>query len=59
MEQKLLQTLGTTIADVLPLTVIIFGFQMLVLRRPIANLVRVGLGFMYVLVGLDCALARY
>lgn len=52
MEQQLLQTLGTTIADVLPLTLIIFGFQILVLRRPIANLGRVGLGFLYVLVGL-------
>ena len=52
MEQQLLQTLGTTIADVLPLTLIIFGFQILVLRRPIVNLGRVGLGFLSVLVGL-------
>ena len=52
MEQKLLQTLGTTIADILPLALIIFVFQRLVLRRPIANLGRVGLGFLYVLVGL-------
>ena len=52
MEQKLLHTLGSTTADVLPITLIIFFFQVLVLRRPIANLSRVILGFIYVLVGM-------
>jgi hypothetical protein len=52
MVQNLLQTLWATIADVLPIALIIVGFQSLVIRRPIANLSRVGLGFMYVLVGL-------
>jgi len=52
MEQKLLHTLGTTVADVLPIIVIIVGFQVLVIRRPIPNLGRVMLGFMYVLIGL-------
>jgi hypothetical protein len=52
MGQNLLQTFWSTIADVLPIALIIVGFQSLVLRRPIANLSRVGLGFMYVLVGL-------
>ena len=52
MEEKLLQTLGTTVADVLPIIGIIFSFQILVLRRPIPNLGRVMLGFMYVLIGL-------
>jgi hypothetical protein len=52
MEQKILHTLGTTVADVLPIIVIIVGFQVLVIRRPIPNLGRVMLGFMYVLVGL-------
>jgi hypothetical protein len=52
MEQKLLETLWGTVADVLPITIIIIGFQALVIRRPIANLERVGFGFVYVLVGL-------
>jgi hypothetical protein len=52
MGQELLQTLLATITDVLPIALIIVGFQSLVIRRPIANLRRVGLGFLYVLVGL-------
>ena len=39
-------------ADVLPIGLIILGFQSLVIRRPIANMSRVGIGFLYVLVGL-------
>ncbi len=41
-----------TIRDVLPIAVIIAGFQLLVLRRPIPNLKRVLSGFVFVLVGL-------
>ena len=41
-----------TIFDVLPILVIIFGFQFLVIRKPIPNLRRVLLGFFYVLLGL-------
>jgi len=52
MGQNLSQTFWSTIVDVLPIALIIVGFQSLVIRRPIANLSRVGLGFMYVLVGL-------
>jgi hypothetical protein len=52
MWQELLQTFLATITDVLPIALIIVGFQSLVIRRPIANLSRVGLGFLYVLVGL-------
>ena len=52
MGQNLLQTFWATIADVLPIALIIVGFQSLVIRRPIANISRVGFGFMYVLVGL-------
>ena len=52
MGQNLSQTFWSTIADVLPIALIIVGFQSLVIRRPIANLRRVGLGFMYVLIGL-------
>ncbi len=42
----------STLRDVLPIAVIIFGFQFLVIRRPIANLKRVLAGFVYVLIGL-------
>jgi hypothetical protein len=41
-----------TIIDVLPIAIIIFGFQMFVLRRRIPHLGRVTAGFFYVLVGL-------
>jgi hypothetical protein len=42
-----------TIGDVLPIVVIVFGMQYLVLRRPVTNLKRVVLGFVYVTVGLS------
>jgi hypothetical protein len=41
-----------TIRDVLPIAVILIGFQLLVLRRTIPNLRRLAAGFVYVLVGL-------
>ena len=49
---ELLQTLLDTVTDVLPIALTIFGFQLLVLRKPIPRLSRVLLGFVYVLVGL-------
>lgn len=49
---NLLHTLSDTIFDVLPIVVIIFGFQFLVIRRQIPHLGRVLLGFVYVLLGL-------
>ena len=45
-------TLVATISDVLPIAAILFGFQLLVLRRPIPNLSKVLIGFFYVLLGL-------
>ena len=42
----------STVVDVLPIAVILFGFQALVIRRPPPNLKRVLSGFVYVLVGL-------
>ena len=42
-----------TSVDVLPIVSIIFGFQFLVIRRPIPNLKRVIIGFVYVLIGLS------
>lgn len=44
-------TLGL-VRDVLPITVILIGFQLLVLRRPILNPARVGVGLVLVLLGL-------
>lgn len=44
-------TLGT-ILDVLPIVIIIFGFQGLVIRKPIPNMKKVVFGFIYVLLGL-------
>ncbi|BAO44609.1 conserved hypothetical protein [Thiolapillus brandeum] len=48
----LLYTGLSTILDVLPIAVIIFGFQFLYLKRPIPNMKKVLLGFAYVLIGL-------
>jgi len=41
-----------TIRDVLPIAIILFGFQMLVLRRRMANLRQVLIGFVFVILGL-------
>ncbi|MDX1824180.1 MAG: DUF1538 domain-containing protein [Thiohalomonadales bacterium] len=49
---NILHTLADTTFDVLPIVVIIFGFQILVIRRPIPNLRKVVIGFIYVLLGL-------
>ena len=49
---ELLHTLVATISDVLPIAVIIFGFQLFVLRKPIPHVGRVLAGFLYVLIGL-------
>jgi hypothetical protein len=49
---ELVLTFFNTITDVLPITLIIFGFQLFVLRKPIPNLGRVLAGFGYVLAGL-------
>jgi len=47
-----LASLLGTLRDVLPIVVVVFGFQLFVIRRPVANLKRVLLGFVYVLLGL-------
>ncbi len=41
-----------TMLDVLPIVTIIFGFQFLVIRKPVPNLAKVLVGFVYVLIGL-------
>lgn len=48
----ILETLLSTVRDVLPIALIIFGFQLFVIRRPIVNMKKVLIGFGYVLLGL-------
>jgi len=38
--------------DIVPIAVILFGFQLLVLRQPVKNPARVGVGMVFVLLGL-------
>ena len=47
-----LSLLTGILLDVLPIAGILFGFQLLVLRRRVPHLRRVLLGFVYVLIGL-------
>ncbi|MGF1614875.1 MAG: DUF1538 domain-containing protein [Gammaproteobacteria bacterium] len=54
--RSLVTTLLSTIWDIVPIAVIIFGFQLFLLRHPIPNLKRVLLGFVFVLFGLACFL---
>jgi hypothetical protein len=48
----LLEILGATLRDVLPIATILITFQLFVLRRALPNPKRILLGFSYVLVGL-------
>jgi hypothetical protein len=50
--QLLRETVLSTMTDVLPIVIIIFGFQLVILRQRIPNLKSVLIGFIYVLVGL-------
>ncbi len=51
--QLIVETTVATMADLIPIAAIIFGFQIFVIRRPIPNLRRVLYGFLYVLLGLS------
>ena len=42
-----------TIGDVLPIVMIIFGFQFFVIKRPLPNLKKVAIGIIYVILGLS------
>jgi len=42
-----------TIKDVLPIVLIIFGFQFVIIKKPIANLKQVVIGMIYVILGLS------
>jgi hypothetical protein len=53
LPQLLWETELSTIADVLPIAAIIFGFHLLILRQRIPNLKSVLIGFLYVLIGLS------
>lgn len=48
-----LAVLSSTVKDVMPIAAILFGFQLLVLRRPIPKPKRVLAGFVYVIIGLS------
>ncbi len=50
---KLPVTFLGTIIDVLPIIIIIFGFQFLVLKKPIPNLKKIMIGLFYVIAGLS------
>ncbi len=50
--QQLFHTLGSTLRDVCPIFGVILFFQLIVLRRPIANWQRVATGVAFVIVGL-------
>lgn len=52
MLMNLLETLLSTLKDVMPIALILFGFQIFVIRRPIPNLKNVLVGFIYVIIGL-------
>jgi len=47
-----LETMQSTLTDVIPIAVVLLGFQLLVLRQKIAHPWRVFRGFVYVLLGL-------
>ncbi|KZX64982.1 hypothetical protein A3712_19235 [Vibrio sp. HI00D65] len=52
-DQQFIDTFLGTVMDVIPIAVIIFGFQLAVLRRPVDNLPKVLTGFFYVILGLS------
>ena len=49
----LIATIGSTVVDILPIAVILIGFQVGVLRQAIPNLKRVLIGSFYVVIGLS------
>ena len=54
---QLLRPLVHTVRDVLPIVAVVVGFQLFVIRKPIANLRKVTIGFAYVIVGLSLFMA--
>ncbi len=54
--EKLLEVLGATMLNVVPIIVCIIGFQLFVIRRRIPRIRRVVTGFVFVILGLVCFL---
>lgn len=52
MTELVIKVLVSTLRDVLPVAVIIIGFQVLVLRRSVKNPRRIAIGLVYVVLGL-------
>ena len=52
MIDQVLDTFSSTIFDILPILAILFGFQFLVIRKPVPNLRKVLIGMVYVLIGI-------
>ncbi len=52
LSYSFLETLITTIRDVLPIAVVLFSFQLFVLRKRLTNLKQILTGFLFVLLGL-------
>lgn len=50
---NLFWTLIATCRDVIPIAVVLFGFQYLVIRQPLPHLRRIIIGFIYVVIGLS------
>ncbi len=49
---RMLLELASMLRDILPIILVVLVFQYLILRKPLANALRVGLGFLLVLFGL-------
>jgi hypothetical protein len=43
----------STVKDVVPIAIIIFGFQFFIIRKPVPNLPKIIIGFVYVVIGLS------
>lgn len=52
-QSDLFQTVLSTSRDVIPILLILLGFQFLVIRRRVTNLKKIVIGFIYVLLGLS------
>ena len=50
--KDLLVTIAYTVWDVTPIALVIFGFQLVILRKPIPNLKKILVGFLLVILGL-------
>ena len=51
--QQFIDTTLSTLFDVAPIIIVIFGFQLFILKQPIINFRKIALGLIYVLLGLS------